>query len=295
LHLHQEGLDVVTENNTANDTNPAEIHVAATHSERRRRSSRVARSLTAIILGAFVVAAIGEGIACAFLWDRLSQARTDLVAQAASTKIANTEPADDDSSRIQARKADAGEGEPSQGKAGDALAMDETSFHENQLYRFEVESEIARMQTEQQEYAAENIRLKQRLGFLTQRLDSIVFQREQLAAAKRELERRLEEATVVRTSKPEATDQSQSAGSGTDRSISNAAISNAAISNAAISNAVISNAAISNAANSNAATYELTGHTVAAKNARLGRIQDDGFRAVSKEVLTRSVSEGELP
>ena len=214
--------------------------------EHRKRSSNFARTLTAFILGTFVVAAIGEGFACAFLWDRLTEARTKLADRDPDSK---SSPSDGDAkSDPTAGKAkqsagkSVGKGGADEENADERISNAPTSnaptsnaptsnaptsnaptsnaptsnaptldgeFQGNEVLRFELETEIARMQSEQQAASDENARLRKRLDFLTQRLDDIVLQREQLAATNRRLEREDEEGTQVRVAKPEAGDLSE--------------------------------------------------------------------------------------
>lgn len=164
----------------------------------RHGQTTLARALTGGILGLFVVAAIGEGFACAYLWDQLTQTRNRLANVDDSTASEESESPEKDGDSENGASEDGAEAataqtvqKPNADNAGNENGTDSQPYDETDAVRYELESEVARLQADRQLLARDNARLQQRLQFLTQRLDAIVVQREQLSAENREYAQRL--------------------------------------------------------------------------------------------------------
>ncbi len=131
-----------------------------------------ARFVSSTIICLFVVAAVGEGFACAYLWDRASKAEVELAERPGPIMTAD------------------GVTNAKQREVG--LEALKQLLEEAQTAERLSKHVIAEMRTQQRGLDSDNARLNRRLGYLTERVDAIVYQRERLAVANEDLLRQLD-------------------------------------------------------------------------------------------------------
>ena len=144
-------------------------------------SKSKARFISSTVICLFVVAAIGEGFACAYLWDRMTKAEFELATRSASTS--KPESDSDQSKGIDG----ASNTEDGAGNAEELTRL----LEDARTSRLEVVQQNKKLRFQQDALDLDNARSLRRLEYLTERLDAIVHQREQLAVANDELRRQL--------------------------------------------------------------------------------------------------------
>jgi hypothetical protein len=150
-----------------------------------------ARFVSSTIICLFVVAAVGEGFACAYLWDRASKAEAELAERPGP--IMPADDADNDTDKNSDSDADGTADDMTNAKQREVgLEALKQLLEEAQTAERLSKHEIAEMRTQQRGSDSDNARLNRRLGYLTERVDAIVYQRERLAVANEDLLRQLD-------------------------------------------------------------------------------------------------------